>query len=505
MLICSASSPTPSSSSSAAKVSGPETTSMGSIADRMKALSGKGMDVGTPAPDRRIGKDTGVSHPPVSAGLSRMGAIHEAGPGSARAQRSRSNSQAGSEGQKQSPTGSGSRSRSSSIKENKPIHITPLPPHEEHTTSHASSSRAPPVIAPKPKLPVPPTHSQPLNQSDTGASTSSTRVNIGETQTPNTPRTEPKPIAPVHSGPAPPSAKSSKPPLPPIPQAQHIGNNPKPAPGPGPETNGLSDFEKTFPSLDEFGKQFADVPTSTPKTNGIEHKEDEDKYNFPDVPSGSFPNLPSVPSSRPGMATPPHGSPPTGFAALRPPHANGNGNGHDSPPLPDTDRETKRPSSQPNLTKLDGRVDPSIADGVTPPNHPAPTLQDFRTPQQPAPNPMSPQSTTSPNGHGNSPLPHSQPIAFPTPQPTPASASRRSMPVPPTQPAPVTKPKFPFSNSVNCETLRSHFLNPDVEMILLDVRPEEEYRRGVVGAEYEPRGAKLRVIWMDPTVLMRSE
>jgi ubiquitin carboxyl-terminal hydrolase 8 len=69
----------------------------------------------------------------------------------------------------------------------------------------------------------------------------------------------------------------------------------------------------------------------------------------------------------------------------------------------------------------------------------------------------------------------------------------------------MTKPKFPFSNAITCETLRSYFLNPDVEMILLDVRPEEEYRRGVVGAEYEPRGAKLRVIWMDPTVLMRNE
>jgi ubiquitin carboxyl-terminal hydrolase 8 len=485
---------------------------MGSIADRMKALSGKGMDVGANVPERRTAKETGVSHPPVSAGLSRMGAIHETGPGhsNSRTQRSRSNSQVdGHEGQKPSPTGSGSgsgsRSRSSSIKENRPpINITPLPAHEEHTSPHASSSRAPPVIAPKPKLPIPPTqtHTQPIQPSGTGASTSSTRVNIGET--PNTPRTESIPIAPSHSGPAPQSAKSSKPPLPPIPQAQHTGHNPKP--GPGPETNGLSDFEKTFPSLDEFGKQFADVPPFTLKTNETsEHKEEEEnKYSFPDVPSGSFPNLPSVPSSRPGMATPPHGSPPSGFAGLRPPHANGNGNGtgHDSPPLPDTDRETKRPTSQPNLTKLDGRVDPSIADGVTSPTHPAPTLQDFRTPLQPTPNPMSPQSTTSPNGHS----PQPQPIAFPTPQPTPASATRRPMPIPPSQQVtPIAKPKFPFSNSVNCETLRSYFLNPDVEMILLDVRPEEEYRRGVVGAEYEPRGAKLRVIWMDPTVLMRSE
>lgn len=67
------------------------------------------------------------------------------------------------------------------------------------------------------------------------------------------------------------------------------------------------------------------------------------------------------------------------------------------------------------------------------------------------------------------------------------------------------KPKFPFSNSINAETLRSYFLNPEVEMVLLDVRPEEENQKGYVGAEYESRGAKVRTVWMDPTVLLRNE
>ena len=452
----------------------------------MKALSGKGMDVG--GSDRRISKDLG-DRPPVSAGLSRAGipTVGSSGNnGPTRTQRSRAGSQASQHGHvdgehKLSPV-EGGRSRSSSIKEPKPPTTRPLPTHEEHP--HASSSRPPPAIAPKPKLPTPPTQqtrpTQPIEPSHTGSSTASTRVNINGHR-PESTIINTTPIAPSHSGQAPPSAKSSKPPLPPIPQS----NTGKKG-GPGPETNGLDDFERTFPSLDDFGKQFPDDPP--PKSN--ENADEESKYSFPEVPSSSFPDLPSVPASRPGLATPP-GSPPAGFTGLRPP--NGHGNGHDSPPLPDADRETKRPTSQPNLSKLDGRVDPSI--GLASPDHPAPTLQDFRTPQLPTPV-LSPQPISQ-----NSTPPAS--IAFPTPQPTPGT--RRSMPVPPAQEHTIPKPKFPFSNSVNCETLRSYFLNPDVEMILLDVRSEEEHRRGVVGAEYEPKGAKLRVIWMDPTVLMRSE
>jgi len=477
-------SPTPSSASSTTKASGPETTSMGSIADRMKALSGKGMDVG--GSDRKMSKD--LERPPVSAGLglSRTGAIQRP-----RATSNSKPAQDGSEG-KTSPNEPG-RSRSSSVKESKPPTVVsnnrPLPTHEEHQPQ-ASSSRPPPVIAPKPKLPIPPTQhttpTQTIESSHTGSSTASTRVNINGHR-PESGFITTSPIAPTHSGPAPLSTKSSKPPLPPIPQS-NTGSKKN---GPGPETNGLDDFEKAFPSLDDFGKQFPDsVPTPKSQTNGVQENEEESKYAFPEVPSSSFPDLPSVPSSRPGLASPP-GSPPTGFAGLKPP--SGHGQGHDSPPNPDVDREIKRPTSQPNLSKLDGRVDPSI--GLASPDHPAPTLQDFRTPQLPTPM-MSPQAT-SPNGGTPQPV-----IAFPTPQPTPG---RRSIPIPPHDTHSVPKPKFPFSNSVNCETLRSYFLNPDVEMVLLDVRSDDEHRRGVVGAEYEPKGAKLRVVWMDPTVLMRSE
>jgi ubiquitin carboxyl-terminal hydrolase 8 len=83
------------------------------------------------------------------------------------------------------------------------------------------------------------------------------------------------------------------------------------------------------------------------------------------------------------------------------------------------------------------------------------------------------------------------PVAKPTPAPTPAAE----------KPA---KPKFPLSNAVDCDSLRSYFLNPSVEVLLLDVRPEEEFQHGYVGVEYEPRGVKIDIVWLDPTVVMRD-
>jgi ubiquitin carboxyl-terminal hydrolase 8 len=68
-----------------------------------------------------------------------------------------------------------------------------------------------------------------------------------------------------------------------------------------------------------------------------------------------------------------------------------------------------------------------------------------------------------------------------------------------------SKPKFPFSNSVEPELLRSYILNPSVNLLLLDVRSEEEFQKGYVGKEYEPKGYPVHVTWVDPTVLLRNE
>lgn len=67
------------------------------------------------------------------------------------------------------------------------------------------------------------------------------------------------------------------------------------------------------------------------------------------------------------------------------------------------------------------------------------------------------------------------------------------------------KPKFPFANSIEPELLRSYILHPSVNLLLLDVRSEEEYKQGYVGKEYEPKGYVVFSVWLDPTVVMRSE
>lgn len=71
-------------------------------------------------------------------------------------------------------------------------------------------------------------------------------------------------------------------------------------------------------------------------------------------------------------------------------------------------------------------------------------------------------------------------------------------------PAQLGKPEFPITNAITPETLRSYFLNSSIDVLLLDVRDEKEYSTGYVGAEYVARGAKINVIWIDPTVLARD-
>jgi ubiquitin carboxyl-terminal hydrolase 8 len=81
----------------------------------------------------------------------------------------------------------------------------------------------------------------------------------------------------------------------------------------------------------------------------------------------------------------------------------------------------------------------------------------------------------------------------------PPAASGKSMPqLPP-------KPKFPYTNSIQPETVREYILNPSVKMLLLDLRTEEEFKNGYVGQEYESKGYPVAAMWLDPTVLTRAE
>jgi ubiquitin carboxyl-terminal hydrolase 8 len=67
----------------------------------------------------------------------------------------------------------------------------------------------------------------------------------------------------------------------------------------------------------------------------------------------------------------------------------------------------------------------------------------------------------------------------------------------------LVKPNFPFTSSITPDTLRSYFMNAAVDVLIVDVRPSEEFQKGFVGTEYVERGCKVNVVWIDPTVLMR--
>lgn len=360
---------------------------MGSIADRMKALKAGGMDVG---PSKRFTTTSGAGSYGVAGAKGR--------------------SRASSSGADTTR----SRSGSTATIDKKNGHGSPVEDHIRSipTGSSASSRMTQPEVRsvrPEPSLSVQP---------------------------------EDRVARPDHPHTA--AAGPSKPPLPPIPKIQaHV----QPAPSPQ-LPSGISAFEKAFPSLSEFGKQFEE-----PETNGkMDHEEDV-----------GLPALPSVPTSRPGL--PP---PPTAFE--KPPDAR-----VPSPPNPDPEREVNRPSSQPNLSNLDGKIDG----------------EDTRT------EPVAPVQSPPSHSVQSPPAPPAQSsLTFPMPHPTP--------PTPSHPPQPATKPRFPYTNSINPDTIRTYLLNPAVDLIIIDIRSEEEHRKGYVGQEYEGR-AKVQIVWIDPTVLMRSE
>jgi ubiquitin carboxyl-terminal hydrolase 8 len=259
-------------------------------------------------------------------------------------------------------------------------------------------------------------------------------------------------------------------------------------------TDNLDDFEKAFPSISEFAKQYEDPPPgafaferdpdSTKEISGLPNvrpsrpqeardiwrqaiHEEEPESDLPDV-SGlpDLPSLPSVPISKPVLPKPPK----------KPDGLHGEALG---PPSPDTDADIKRAASTPNVATLKG----SPVDGD-------------RTPLPPSRQPLGPRplnsAVTSPPGSA------SPALNFPVPVPT-AGPSKLPSAAPKAE-----KPKFPLTNSIDCDVLRTYILNPAVDVLLLDVRSEEETQRGYVGLEYEGRGKEIKNVWLDPHVVLRD-
>ncbi|XAO22189.1 hypothetical protein I312_100956 [Cryptococcus bacillisporus CA1280] len=457
--------------------SGPEITSIGNIRDRMQALAGHGMEVGT-VQSKRLSREAPAKAPKPAA-LSSM---------TSSAARSRSGSES-----RPSPTTTNGRQ----------IVVT-------------ASSKPPPT--PSQEKPPP---SAPVSVQATGSSSRSRRSTLSSEGQGLSASIGSAAASPAQSPMPTPVAGPSRSPLPSIPSSpQPLPASHRPLPSPEPPRSsipikssdmesrpedGLAEFERAFPSLSEFGKQWdGDSLQSDSNSHDMNHTP---KYPKPptqppiseeDTIPG-LPYLPSVPISKPGLPPPPSRpdvsafSPPSASSSAQtlgqPPVARGA-----SPPKPDVGSGVglHRPAStpMPNIAGLDLLDMPNgdvaqikaIGGGKSEALNFPETISSL---PQYSPTPSHPIPIT---GH---PLP--QPPSHP-----PASE--------PAQPAPKPKekPKFPFSNSITPDELREYFLNPSVEMLFLDIRPEDEWKKGYVGKEYEKRGARVEVVWLDPTVLLRE-
>jgi ubiquitin carboxyl-terminal hydrolase 8 len=510
----------PSRPSTSRQSSGPEAGSLGSIADRMRMLKAKGLDA---APNKRISRNDLPSVPdmappplapkPQTDDLeARMAALRSptstAGNyGSARP----SSQQIKPSHEQPAITTSRSRSASGSSQVIPPMKTGDSLRSNQQSTHIASPSFDARSIAPD----------GPMKEASTGGSYDNRRSSLydaplsagpsrqANAQTPT--------MSPHHSGSESLSRQLSRQsqtmrttePRSSDPSSQHYESGPSgstpstnPAPPlPDPPTKTLSadnlhEFERAFPSLSDFSKQYeVDEPpapmlgfekdpdatnatTVSPTAESSrrlptwqETAEDGDvEIDLPDV-SGlpGIRDLPSVPTSRPGRSEAPAAE--DGI----------------SPPSPDMNGEIKRPASTPNVATMGSYpLESDRAAAAVPP---------ARAPLGPRP---------SPNGAARNGVISPPAMSFPVAKPTPGPSTTREGKEHTEKGEKLVKPKFPYSNSIDCDTLRSYFLNPAVDVLLLDVRPEEEFQKGYVGVEYEARGAKIELVWLDPNVVSRE-
>ncbi|CAK9786673.1 hypothetical protein CC85DRAFT_288603 [Cutaneotrichosporon oleaginosum] len=336
----------------------------GSIADRMKALSGHGVDVSTKRMSRELGpRPAPPSRQQHPARRPSQDLTHQRRPSLPRppsisnlpsnlSRRGSSASLSGMNGISPNPTGGSTRSNYSPVKNSVPLY---RPSSAMSTASarqiHASGSVPPSPAAIVPSLPTapsePPTPPIQPPAPRTQPPAPRTQPSAPVTQPPTTPSwtatSSPPRTAPVEPEKAPerPSSVSASQRPPQLPLAPPVSTSLTSSPTDAAER--LGNFEKAFPSLDELGKQFDDEGFAIPSlpasaSNGprpvpeAPKKTDDDAAAFP-----GFPSLPSVPTDLPGTRAPP--KPP-----LPPPPA--------PPRLDDLKKNGDRPPSPPNTDSL---------------------------------------------------------------------------------------------------------------------------------------------------------
>lgn len=555
----------------------------GSIADRMKALSGHGMDVGSGS--KRMSRDMA---PPRSSGTAAAAGGGGAPPAfnwpavppSPMARRASqdlhhqcrpslprppsismmpnhgsSASLSGMNGISPNPTGGSTTStRASPNKGSVPLYRSSSATSNVSTRANQVPSVPHSLVGST--APLPPPADSPK--------TSTTRLE--PQQTPERTALNPSPLRPSHPLPTPPTAPATR------------VESPN-------ATERIDKFHQAFPSLDELGKQFDDdgfaipaLPSTISASNGPRHplpelpKKDADDA----VAFLGFPSLPSVPTDLPGtsraLPKPPLPPPPPAprldemrspearLEDLRSPQARlDNLRGSPAPPRFD---DLRSPPAPPRLADLETDGE---ADNIAAPSPPSPdlgtharpastlgfsaqnslSLSPFTTPHasvldedaklkvvpQDALYPPSPSKAdlSSPEPLAVSPVANGQdtfPPVSPPPVAGPSSPAVKAqsppaktlvMPVPMVAPGPgpsngalprgPVKPNFPFTNSITPETLRSYFTNKAVQVLILDVRPADEFALGYIGTEYYLREGcgDINIVWIDPTVLKRPK
>lgn len=379
------------------------------------------------------------------------------------------------------------------------------------TNSAAAAARPAAVVsngtgrrASLPRPPSPVTNGTPaLATVHTGGSSKS-RGSSGERVSPTSPDPSNGHLGLINSTPS--SADSTKP----APARGALPNPPVTKPS---ESDDLAQFEQSFPTLDTFATQFETppeiiIPTPLPIKRSPLPEIPRPKPSEPDLPSvpsfPAFPSLPSVPNELPGQSKPPLPPPPEPISpkdvVL-------------SPPSPDLDSEIRRPASQPAETNKDAEFSPPTVElnaldlesspkATSKPVPPLPNHQLRFQSESPSSNPESMPQSPRANEQTS--------LAIPTPQ-VRQPAQHAGSPINAAAAAPsgffpthAGKPSFPRTNVLEPKDLRSYFMNLDIDVLLIDVRSEDEWRKSYVGAEYYDRGCHVNVVWIDPTIIMRS-
>ncbi|BEI95738.1 hypothetical protein CcaverHIS631_0106870 [Cutaneotrichosporon cavernicola] len=500
----------------------------GSIADRMKALSGHGVDVST----RRISRDLARAlppRPPAPVHRPSQDLVHQRRPSLPRppsihnlSRRGSSASLSGLNGVSPNPTGGSTRSNHSPVKNTIPLYRSPSAMSTTSTRQvQGSGSMLPsPAGGSEPTLPTPPTEPAPPSiPSPPVSSVQSSRRGSAHVEPDMTPD-RPSAILPP-----------SRPPHPPAPMSRTLSQTEA--------AEQLGNFEKAFPSLDELDKQFDDEGFAIPAlpahtSNGLRPLPEAPKKADGDAAAFlGFPSLPSVPKDLPGTRALPKPSLPPPPLPVRLDDLEKGDDRPPSPPSPDM-RMQNRPAStlgfsaqnSLSLSPYNTLHAPVIDEAAKPTSTPQTASQmEEQYLLMPAASTKPPEDGTSPpstNGSAAiSPLPpgeaaisssshalSTEPLAMPEPQPAQAGVANGaglgpSDTDPPSGSGIPTKPNFPLTSSITPDTLRSYFMNPAVNVLICDVRPADEFSLGIVGAEYHARGCKVNVVWIDPTVLTR--